>query len=108
MAAARTGIKAATNVAKTGFKATLVGVKTAVKTNAKAFAKAAVKSYLKSQVKDPKNIVFEHLDGRGQGRKEGHEPRRDQCGLERDGRVEDRRQFDYTMLMSLDPPASPP
>jgi hypothetical protein len=57
MAAARTGIKAATNVAKTGFKATLVGVKTAVKTNAKAFAKAATKSYLKKQFTDPRNLA---------------------------------------------------
>jgi hypothetical protein len=103
MAAARTGIKAATNVAKTGFKATLVGVKTAVKTNAKAFAKAAVKSYLKSQVKDPKNIVSNVWTVAGKAGKKGTSLAAANQASREMGELKTEGQFDYTMLMSLDP-----
>jgi len=103
MAAARTGIKAATNVAKTGFKATLVGVKTAVKTNAKAFAKAAVKSYLKSQVKDPKNIVSNIWTVAGKAGKKGTSLAATNAASREMGELKTEGQFDYTMLMSLDP-----
>jgi hypothetical protein len=103
MAAARTGIKAATNVAKTGFKATLVGVKTAVKTNAKAFAKAAVKSYLKSQVTDPKNIVSNIWTVAGKAGKKGTSLAATNAASREMGELKAEGQFDYTMLMSLDP-----
>ena len=103
MAAARTGIKAATNVAKTGFKATLVGVKTAVKTNAKAFAKAAVKSYVKSQVTDPKNIVSNIWTVAGKAGKKGTSLAATNAASREMGELKAEGQFDYTMLMSLDP-----
>jgi Tectonin domain len=103
MAAARTGIKAATNVAKTGFKATLVGVKTAVKTNAKAFAKATVKSYLKSQVTDPKNIVSNIWTVAGKAGKKGTSLAATNQASREMGELKTEGQFDYTMLMSLDP-----
>ena len=103
MAAARTGIKAATNVAKTGFKATLVGVKTAVKTNAKAFAKAAVKSYLKSQVTDPKNIVSNIWTVAGKAGKKGTSLAATNAASREMGELKAEGQFDYTLLMSLDP-----
>jgi hypothetical protein len=103
MAAARTGIKAATNVAKTGFKATLVGVKTAVKTNAKAFAKAAVKSYLKSQVTDPKNIVSNIWTVAGKAGKKGTSLAATNAASREMGELKTEGQFDYTLLMSLDP-----
>ena len=102
MAAARTGIKAATNVAKTGFKATLVGAKTAVKTNAKAFAKAATKSYLKTQFTDPRNLTSNIWTVAGKAGKKGPASPRQMLPRERWG-TKTEGQFDYTYLMALDP-----
>lgn len=103
MSAAKVGISAAKVAAKTGIKGTLVGVKTAVKTNAKAFAKAAVKSYLKSQVKDPKNIVSNVWTVAGIAGKKGTSLAATNASAREMGTLKTEGQFDYTLLLSLDP-----
>ena len=103
MSAARAGVTAAKVAAKTGIKGTLVGVKTAVKTNAKAFAKAAVKSYLKSQVKDPKNVVSNIWSVAAIAGKKGTSLAATNASAREMGTLKTEGQFDYTLLLSLDP-----
>ena len=83
-------------------------MKTAVKTNAKAFAKAAVKSYLKSQVKDPKNVVSNVWSVAAIAGKKGTSLAATNASAREMGTLKTEGQFDYTLLLSLDPPASRP
>ena len=78
-------------------------MKTAVKTNAKAFAKAAVKSYLKSQVKDPKNIVSNVWSVAAIAGKKGTSLAATNASAREMGTLKTEGQFDYTLLLSLDP-----
>jgi len=103
MEAAKVGMTAAKVAAKTGIKGTLVGVKTAVKTNAKAFAKAAVKSYLKKQFTDPRNLASNIWSVAGKAGEKGTSLAASNASAREMGTLKTEGQFDYTLLMSLDP-----
>jgi hypothetical protein len=104
MMAAKAGIKAAGKTAANGgFKAVLSASKTAVKTNAKAFAKAALKTYLKKQFTHPETLAGNIWSVAGKVGKKGTSLAAANASAREMGELKTDGQFDYTLLLSLDP-----